>query len=109
MHGWSTKYKADESHSYQLHLLNRCQTDGSDRHDGCVVEVQRTGRIYPMTPRGYMLPDNSWLEGPDALSVAKQLVEKAHQAVSDGLTESEAVEFAIQTVKHHPCHDQPKR
>lgn len=108
MHGWSTKYKADEPHSFQLHLLNRCQTDGRDQHDGCVVEMERTGRIYPMTSLGYMLPDDSWLEGPDALAVAKQLVEKAHQATGDGLTESEAVEFALQVVAHEPHQDTSK-
>ncbi len=103
MCGWSTKYSAEQTHSFQLHFLNRCQVDGKDRHDGCVVEVETTGRIYPMTDLGYMLPNDAWLEGSESLAVAKKLVEKARQAVCDGLTLSEAVEFALLSVEHMPC------
>lgn len=84
MSGWTKKYQADEPHSYQMHLLNyRADAAPGEQHDGCVVETfARTkpspilARYFPMTPRGFLLPDSEWIEGEHALQRAKRLVER---------------------------------
>lgn len=105
MSGWTKKYQADEPHSYQMHLLNyRSDAAPGEQHDGCVVETfARTkpspilARYFPMTPRGFLLPDSEWIEGEHALQRAKRLVEQAYAARSHGLTDAEAIEYALST------------